>query len=189
MRILHSMDEFDGDCCVAALGTFDGVHLGHQKLIGTAVALAREYGTCSAALTFDRHPLSLVWPQGAPTPLTSPEERAALLEELGLDILIEQPFTRAFAAQAPEEYIGRIMRLLKPRAIVAGFNHRFGRNGGGDAETIRRLCEGTPCRAVIVEPVLLDGEVVSSSRIRALVERGETDRAEALLGHRLRFRD
>ena len=185
MRILHSMDEFDGPGCVVALGTFDGVHLGHAKLIETAVALAREYDLPAAALTFDRHPLSLIRPEAVPPPLTSREERARLLAALGLDVLIEETFTADFAAQTPEDYLTRVAQALRPRAIVAGYNHSYGRFGRGDAALLIKLGEALHYEPVILEAVCVGGEAVSSTRIRQLLSEGRRAEAEALAGHPL----
>ena len=185
MRILHSMDEFDGAGCVVALGTFDGVHLGHARLIEKTVSLARAWNLPAAALTFDRHPLSLVRPEAVPEPLTPLPEKEALLRALGLDILVEEPFTAAFAAQMPEEYLARIAKALRPRAVVAGYNHSYGRGGRGDAALLTALGETLGYEPVIVGPVCLDGEPVSSTRIRTLLSAGRRDEAERLAGHAL----
>ena len=181
MQILHSMDEFRGTGSVAALGTFDGMHLGHRKLIETAVSLARQAHVPALALTFDRHPLSLIRPEAVPAPLLSRAGRAEILSSLGLDVLVEQPFTVEFAAQEPEEYLDRIVRALHPAAIVAGFNHRFGRGGRGDADLITTLAERLGYRPVIISPVTADGEVVSSTRIRELLAAGDAAGAERLM--------
>ena len=185
MRILHSMEEFDGAGCVVALGTFDGVHLGHARLIEEAVSLARAYGLPAAALTFARHPLALIRPDAVPPPLTSREEKERLLSALGLDILIEEPFTAEFAAQTPEAYLRRVARALRPRAVVAGYNHSYGRFGKGDAALLQSLAESLGYETVIVGPVCVDGEPVSSTRIRALLTEGKKDEAERVAGHAL----
>ncbi len=186
MRILHSMDEFDGAACVVALGTFDGVHLGHARLIEKTVSLAREKKLPAAALTFNRHPLALIRPEAVPPPLTTLAEKEKLLEALGLDILIEEPFTAAFAAQTPEEYLSRIARALRPAALVAGYNHSYGLHGRGDAALLRSMGETLGYEPVIIGPVCMDGEPVSSTRIRALLAQGKREEAERLAGHSLK---
>ncbi len=183
MKLLFDMNDFDAPGCVAALGTFDGVHLGHAHLLRETVELAREMGIPAAALTFDRHPLSLIRPEATPKALTSPEEKRALLAALGLDILIEQPFTREFANLTPECFFERLFSSLHPRALVVGFNYTFGKQGQGGAELLEALChkKGFSCR--IMEPVCVDGAPVSSSRIRSLMDAGKIAQAERLLGH------
>ena len=182
MRIIHRMHDFGEGGCVAALGTFDGVHIGHAKLIREAVRLAGEYGVLSAALTFDRHPLSLIRPEAVPAALTGPEEKRKRLADLGLDALIEHPFTPEFAALPPDEFFALLRKTLRPRALVVGFNYTFGRKGAGDAGLLSYLCRenGILCR--VMDPVCIDGRPVSSSRIRALLQAGNLAEAEALLG-------
>ena len=185
MRLIHEMNDFRENGCVVALGTFDGVHLGHRKLIAEAVSLAGQLHVPSAALTFDRHPLSLIRPDAVPLPLTTPEEKERLLSRLGLDVLIVQPFTQEFSQLSPDAFFGQLYASLHPRALVVGFNYTFGRKGAGDSGLLHHLCEkhGVLCR--IMEPVCVEGRPVSSSRIRALIQSGELQEAEALLGHEI----
>ncbi|MBQ5786662.1 MAG: FAD synthetase family protein [Oscillospiraceae bacterium] len=182
MRIIHSMQDWDAPGSVAALGTFDGVHIGHAQLIREAVRLAEDFSVPSAALTFDRHPLSLIRPEAVPKALTSPEEKRARLAALGLDALIEHPFTPEFAALSPDEFFSLLYESLHPRALVVGFNYTFGRKGAGDAGLLSYLCreKGVLCR--VMDPVCVDGRPVSSSRIRALIRDGNEAEAQALLG-------
>ena len=182
MRIIHNMKDWPEAGSVVALGTFDGVHIGHAQLIREAVRLAGEFSVPSAALTFDRHPLSLIRPEAVPKALTTPEEKRARLAALGLDALIEHPFTPEFAALAPDEFFHLLHDSLHPRALVVGFNYTFGRKGAGDAGLLSYLCrqEGVLCR--VMDPVCVDGRPVSSSRIRALMMDGNETEARALLG-------
>lgn len=183
MRVIHNMQDWDEAGSVVALGTFDGVHIGHAKLIREAVRLAGEFSVSSAALTFDRHPLSLIRPEAVPRALTSPEEKRDRLAALGLAALIEHPFTPEFAALSPDEFFSLLYESLHPRALVVGFNYTFGRKGAGDAGLLSYLCreKGILCR--VMEPVCVDGRPVSSSRIRALLREGMEAEALALLGH------
>lgn len=182
MKIIHKMQDWEEAGSVVALGTFDGVHIGHAQLIREAVRLAEEFSVPSAALTFDRHPLSLIRPEAVPKALTTPEEKRERLAALGLDALIEHPFTPEFAALSPDEFFEQLYQSLHPRALVVGFNYTFGRKGAGDAGLLSYLCrtKGVLCR--VMEPVCMDGRPVSSSRIRALIRDGNTQEAEALLG-------
>jgi len=145
------------------------------------VHLGRELGVPATALTFDRHPLSLIRPEAVPMALTSPEEKRRRLSALGLDVLIEHPFTHAFSALSPDEFFKMLLTHLQPRALIAGFNYTFGRKGAGDAGLLQWLCrrEGIICR--IMEPVCIDGRPVSSSRIRALIQSGRREEALRLL--------
>jgi len=176
------MQDWDAAGSVAALGTFDGVHVGHAQLIREAVRLSKEFSVPSAALTFDRHPLSLIRPEAVPKALTAPEEKRERLAVLGLDALIEHPFTAEFAALSPDDFFSLLYDSLHPRALVVGFNYTFGRKGAGDAGHLAYLCreKGILCR--IMEPVCVDGRPVSSSRIRALIKDGNEQEAQILLG-------
>ena len=189
MIILNSMGEyasaFRGRRCAVALGTFDGVHRGHAALIHRTVDLARGNGLCAVALTFDRHPLALTRPVDAPKPLLNEDEKLALFERLGLDGVIVEPFTREFAAQTPQRYIRSLCEALTPDFIVVGFNHRFGYRGEGDAGLLVSLAGELGFTTVVVDPVCVGGEPVSSTRIRALIEKGDRSGAEALAGHEL----
>lgn len=189
MRIIHNMQDWDQAGSVVALGTFDGVHIGHAKLIEEAVSLAREHHVPSAALTFDRHPLSLIRPEAVPKALTSPDEKRKRLSALGLDALIEHPFTPEFSALSPNEFFNLLYNTLHPRALVVGFNYTFGRKGAGDAGLLSYLCKekGVLCR--VMEPVCVDGRPVSSSRIRALIRDGNEAEAQALLGRKEDFKN
>lgn len=185
MLILHSMSDFADRRCAVALGTFDGVHLGHAHLIGQTLTLARAQGIPAVALTFDRHPLSLIRPSAVPAALSTPEEKEALLADLGLDILIEQPFTAEFAAQDGETFLKNLCAALHPTAIAVGYNHTFGRKGLGNADLLCRMARELDYEAVIVPPFELDGAPVSSTRIRALLKDGNLVEAERLAGHKL----
>lgn len=181
MKILYSESEFTGSASVAALGMFDGVHIGHQALIRRAVALARAMDAACVVCTFDRHPLSVLCPERAPVPLLPLEENLKKFEALGADAALVKAFTPAFAAMAPEDYLRALARDLRAAAIVAGENYTFGAGGRGDADLIRAMAAELGYRAEIVPPVM-DGEVMcSSTRIRRLIEAGETDHAARLL--------
>ena len=181
MRILHSAGEYGGSFCVAALGMFDGVHIGHQRLIRTAVRLARELGGDCVVCTFDRHPLSLLAPERAPRPLLDRETNLARLAALGADAALLQPFTRGFADMPPEEYLRSLTEDLRARALVIGENYTFGRGGQGGADLVRDCAGRYGYRAVVVPSVMDGGAVVSSSRIRALLDAGETESAQRLM--------
>lgn len=181
MIVLHSAEEFAGRASVAALGMFDGVHIGHQKLIRTAVELARSMNAASIVCTFDRHPLSVLRPEHAPEPLLTLEENLRKFEQLGADAVLIQPFTREFAGMLPEDYLEALTDGLRAKAIVIGENYTFGREGRGNAMMVRQLASKYGYRAKIVEPVAVDGNMVSSTRIRNMIKNGECQKAGELL--------
>ena len=179
MIVLGNAAQFPGTASVAALGMFDGVHVGHQSLIRRAVALAKEMDASSVVCTFDRHPLSLICPERAPKPLRTLQDNLKQFERLGADYALVEPFSREFSELSPEDYLRALVKNL--RALVVGENHTFGRAGRGDAALIRRMADELGYRAVVV-PSVMDGErMVSSTYIRELLRGGETEHAHRLL--------
>ncbi len=181
MIILHSESEFRGEKSVVALGMFDGVHIGHQKLIRRAVEMAKALDALAVVCTFDRHPLSVIAPERTPEPVLSPAENLRKIEILGADVAIVRPFTREFAAMAPEAYIAMIVRQLRIAAIVVGENYTFGDRGRGNAALIQSLAEKYKYRAEIIPPVMVGARMASSTYIRALRRAGNAAAAEDLL--------
>lgn len=170
-----------GAPAAVALGSFDGVHRGHEALLRACVEEARARGILSAAYTFLNHPGTLT---GRPVKLlTTPSEKAARFEELGLDAVIFGRFDERFAALSPERFVREYLRdRLSAKVCVCGFHYRFGAGGAGDAALLRRLCAAEGIEVRVIEPVTDGGELISSSRIRALCEAGEVARAGELLG-------
>ena len=181
MRIWKNEVQYDLGPCAVALGTFDGVHLGHQALIRRAMALAGEMGAASVVYTFDRHPLTVLCPERAPRELLTLEEKLHKLEKLGVDGAIVKPFSREFAAMDPVGFLEMLAHELRACAVVAGFNYTFGAMGRGDATLIRAEAARLGYRAEIVDAVRDGGDTVSSTLIRALLERGDVARAERLM--------
>lgn len=181
MIVLRAAGEFAGRASVVALGMFDGVHIGHQKLIRTAVELANQMDAKSIVCTFDRHPLSLLYPERAPEPLLPLEENLRKFEQMGADAVLVQPFTKKFADMLPEDYLESLVDELRAKVIVIGENYSFGRQGRGNAEMVRMLAKKYGYRAKIVEPVADAEGLISSTRIRSLIRSGEIQRAQQLL--------
>lgn len=177
MRILR--DPVSLSRCVLALGTFDGVHLGHQALLMRGRELAQAKGCPLAACTFEPHPLRVLRPELAPPLLTTLPERAALMAAYGVDELCVTTFTRARADQTAEDYMAELERVFRPAAVVCGYNFSFGRGGYGHGETLREAGFET----VIVPEVRVDGAGVSSSRIRQALQAGDLALATRLMGH------
>ena len=181
MRIIRDTSEFTGARAVAALGMFDGVHIGHQALIRRAVALAGELGAETVVCTFDRHPLSVLCPDRAPAPLLPLDENLERFERLGADWALVQAFTPEYGATPPEDFLSDLVNSLRAAAVVAGANYTFGAGGRGDAALIRAMADELGYRAEIVPPVM-DGDVMcSSTLIRRLIEAGEQEHADRLL--------
>ena len=181
MKIIHDATEFTGHRAVVALGMFDGVHIGHQALIRRTVALASEMDARSVVCTFDRHPLSVLCPDSAPKALLPLHENLKKFERLGAEWALVQAFTPEYGATDPVVFLRSLVQSLRVAAIVAGVNYTLGAQGRGDAALIRRMADELGYRAEIVPPVM-DGDVMcSSTRIRQLLEAGETEHARRLL--------
>lgn len=182
MRVWTSEADFDLPACAVALGTFDGVHIGHQTLIHRTIELAGELGVAAVVYTFDRHPLSVLCPERAPKELLSLPEKLDKLKALGVDGVMLKPFTQEFAAMRPEAFLETLVNDLHAHAIVAGFNYSFGAGGRGDAQLIRDEASRLGYRAEIVEAVRDGDDTVSSTLIRHLLQQGDVERARRLLG-------
>jgi riboflavin kinase/FMN adenylyltransferase len=166
-----------------AVGNFDGVHRGHQALVASAVSGAAASGGTAVVLTFDPHPARVVAPEAAPPALMTLGQKAAVLDRLRVDAMAVLPFTPEVAAASPEDFAARVLhRALAADAVVVGANFRFGRARAGDVGALRRLGETLGFRVVEVPPVVVEGEPVSSSRIREALARGDARGAAALLG-------
>ena len=168
---------------VLTVGTFDGVHRGHQAVAAEVVRRARGSGRRSVLVTFDPHPLEVVNPAAAPRLLTLPDERAALLAALGLDQVAVLPFTPALSHLAPDAFVRQVLRAEFGMAeLVLGYDHGFGRGRAGDLATMRQLGAADGFGVDVVEPVRDDGQPISSTLIRAAVAHGRLEQAARWLG-------
>ena len=190
MRILHSMDEFDGPGCVAALGTFDGVHLGHQALLAATVQAARRQEIAACAYTFDVPPAAVLGHTPAEV-LTPIAEKAALMGAYGIDTVVYSHFDADVAAHEAEWFFEEVLLgRMNARHIVIGFHYHFGRFARGDAELMRSFCEQKGIGLTVVPPVCLpEGTLVSSSAIREALARGDRHTAETMLNRPLSQRE
>ena len=165
---------------VLALGMFDGVHLGHRALIRQAAQAAKSLDAQTVAFTFTDAPGKLL--HLPVTSLSTPEQRRAWLTEAGADRVDMVDFTQAFADLSPEAFVDYLQERYRIAALAAGFNYTFGKYGAGTAKTLRELGEAHGFQVLIAEPVLVDAEPVSSTRIRTLVSEGRMGEARDLLG-------
>ncbi len=165
-----------------AIGHFDGVHRGHQNVIRRAVKEAKDSDMLSAVLTFDPHPKEVLG-QGEQyyRCLTPLDVKTALFAELGVDLVFIMRFDADFAAVSPERFVEEVLRVLRAKQVVVGFDFNFGHRGLGNTEDLKRL--GQPDIAVhVIEPLFENGIKVSSTYIRESLEQGDLDMAERLLG-------
>ena len=185
MKVLHSLSELaqiPTPLCVA-IGVFDGVHLGHQSLIRRAIVEAEKMGGTAVVLTFHPHPARVLRPHSAPHLLTSTPHKLRLIEELGCQYLLQLSFDAAFAGQPPEIFIESLVRSTSAlRMICVGHNWAFGKGRAGNVALLSTLGEKFGFETVEIEPVEIDGELVSSTRIRNAVEAGDFQTARRFLG-------
>ncbi|HZN97153.1 MAG TPA: bifunctional riboflavin kinase/FAD synthetase [Gemmatimonadales bacterium] len=165
------------------VGSFDGVHLGHQAVLQEIDRRARAAGRASVLVTFDPHPLEVVNPGAAPPLLTTGPERLEILAQSPLDYLLLLRFDRYLAGLTPEQFVREILLgRCVVRELVIGHDHGFGRGRSGDVETLRRLGAIEGFEVDVVSPVDFGGQHVSSSRIRRAVAGGDLVTARAMLG-------
>lgn len=168
-----------------AIGNFDGVHRGHAEL----VRVLRESARPAVVLSFDPHPLQWLAPERFQPELTTPADRAEFLRDCGADGVCFLRTTPSLLQLSPTEFFRRIVRDgFDARAVVEGFNFRFGRDRAGDVELLRELCQEAGLAFHVVPPVHLDGRPVSSSRVREVLIAGQVEEARRLLGRPYRLR-
>jgi phosphoribosyl 1,2-cyclic phosphate phosphodiesterase len=168
---------------VIAIGNFDGIHLGHQRLLEYCIGLAKESGAVATALTFEPPPLKVLRPEVAPPRISTNAQRLEWFGALGMEAAVVLPFTMELAKLAPEDFVDEILvRQLQVRAVVVGDNFRFGHRQAGDVKFLRELGMRDGFDVIVHEPVVVDGEIVSSTVIRKLISEGEVTRAARMLG-------
>ncbi len=165
------------------MGTFDGVHRGHWAVLQEIRGRAEASGRRSVLVTFDPHPLRIVRPEHAPRLLTTPTEKKEILAESGLDYAVFISFTESLSRYEPRRFVEEILvRRLGVTELVIGYDHGFGRDRSGDADTLRAIGAELGFDVEVVPPVAAAGESISSSRIRRAVVEARMEEARACLG-------
>jgi riboflavin kinase/FMN adenylyltransferase len=165
-----------------ALGTFDGVHIGHQHIIRRAVQYAHQHSGTSAVFTFSNHPLAILTPNAAPLTITSQADKVALMEDLGVDILFNIPLSAAFLQLSPHEFVHLLEKTLHPSFIVVGPNYSFGAGRAGTPAVLERAGKTHHFSVEIQDAIYVDKLLVSSTIIRQLISSGHLSQAARLLG-------
>lgn len=165
------------------IGKFDGIHLGHQQLIAETIESAEEHSLIPVVVTFDRHPHSILSPGTEPQALIGPMQKAELLEEAGIELVLNLPFDEYLSKLTPEQFVKTVLvDSLKARIVTIGEGFRFGVDQQGDVETLRNLGVQLGFMVKVIPNYLVDGEVVSTSKIRSLLLEGNVVTAAKLLG-------
>jgi riboflavin kinase / FMN adenylyltransferase len=167
--------------CVT-IGSFDGIHLGHQEIGHRLVREAQQAGVPSVVVTFFPHPAAVLGKNSGAFYLTTAEERAEIIASLGVDITITLEFTKELAQQSAESFVQALVQHLNPKTMIVGYDFSLGRDRHGNIETLQAMGAEHGFQVEVVPPVTLDGEKVSSSRVRHALESHDIATANALLG-------
>lgn len=185
MKVINGLNNFiSKDRSVVTLGVFDGVHLGHQKIIKTAIKKARSLKRKSIALTFEPHPLEILETGDKPPLLTDLAIKTGLIAPLGVDFLLVADFTKAFASISAADFVKDILvDQLHAACVVVGEDYRFGHKGQGDLFLLEELGSKFNFEVVKVPLERFQDDVISSTRIRSALENGFLEEAVSMLGH------
>jgi riboflavin kinase/FMN adenylyltransferase len=192
MRICGSFEDCRDitDPLVLAAGVFDGVHLGHQAVMASAIEEARRLGAKPGVLTFAPHPACVLAPDHCPASLTTPSQKRELIAEQGIEVMIELPFTRDFATLGAMDFVQTLILSLNGglRGICAGASWSFGKSRSGNMEILKIMSQDLGFLAREVPARFFGGEIISSTRIRKAVAAGRLDEARDCLGRFYRIR-
>lgn len=174
---------------VLTIGNFDGVHLGHREIIRIAVQKARDRKGTAVAFTFRPHPQVALKPGAQVNLLTSYDEKLELLEKCGLDVVIEEPFSREFSTIRPNEFFtDLLLKRIGMESVVVGYDFAFGNERSGHLQVLEKLCKDSGVELTIVPPQKIDGRVASSSKVREFLLSGDLEAASHLLGRHFFYR-
>ena len=174
--------DLDKGACVT-IGNFDGVHMGHQKLISRAVSKAKSLGLKSVVVSFSPHPLRVLVGPHTPPFITVKQRKIELIEKLGVDLVLLINFTHELAGLEPEEFVRRyLVEWLNTKDLIVGYDYSFGKNRKGNFQMLRTLGREYGFNVERLDPVIMDGAIVSSTRIRDMIKCGDVWGVRPLLG-------
>ena len=182
MRIHHGLPAERLPAAALTIGSFDGLHLGHQAVIEHLGRRASELGLRRALVTFEPHPRCVLDPENCPKNITTLDEKLRLLEQLGVDEAVVLLFTRDLAGQSAADFMAALLASVDVRVLVTGHDFALGRGREGDLDWLGDFCAGHGLELDVLEPQRLDGRELHSSDIRRLVTLGDVDQANRLLG-------
>jgi riboflavin kinase/FMN adenylyltransferase len=186
VRIFHNISETSNlKDTIVTIGTFDGVHLGHQKILKKLVELKNKNGGETLLFTFDPHPRKVLFPEQRDLKLiTTTQEKCELLKQFGIDNVLVFPFTIEFSKMSAEDYISNIIsETLKTKTLVIGYDHRFGSNREGNIETLKQVSSDYNFDLIEIPAQEINQLNISSTRIRKAIEEGEIEVANSFLGY------
>lgn len=186
MKVYNSVKEIkDIRETAVALGNFDGVHMGHRKLIQRAVDVAKEKGIKSAVFTFSNHPRNLIAGRNIVQNIITNEEKERIIEEMGVDYLFNIEFTWDICNMKPELFVEELLcGSFRMKYAICGFNYRFGSRAEGTPDLLSEMGKEMGFELEMFNPVIVDGNIVSSTFIRGLIETGQVERCKKFMGER-----
>ncbi|MDH3974099.1 MAG: bifunctional riboflavin kinase/FAD synthetase [Deltaproteobacteria bacterium] len=185
MKVYRGVEGLEGkfNSPALTLGNFDGVHRGHRKIFKQLRSKADEMGGEAVIFTFDPHPVKVLRPDEGPSLISPLPEKLKLLEESAVDAVILADFTRAFAEQHPAQFVREIIHeRIKAGHVIVGHDFTFGKGKEGTIGSLKLLGEELGFHVEVIAAVKLDGQIVSSTRIRELIRKGDVKEAAKLLG-------
>ncbi len=184
MNIFNNLKNYDNKIpCVAALGNFDGVHIGHKELLKLVCKEAKSNGLKSLAVTFDKHPANYLTGRNVSPFITDNEQKARLISEIGIENIMFLPFNDEISNLSPEDFVKIYLKeKLNVKIAVCGFHYGFGKGGAGTAHDLIELCKKYDIKVIVLPPVLSDNVIASSSYIRNLLQLGDMETAAHFLG-------
>jgi len=195
MQIINSLNELNiQDKTSIALGNFDGLHVGHRKIMEYAINSAKESGLKSLCFTFSNHPFNFIMQREADDPhaiklICSEDEKIRLIEEMGFDILVNLPFDEHIMTMKADDFFNDVMLgKLNAGCVSVGFNYSYGARAGGNAETLRKECGDAGIKVNIHDAVRVEDKIVSSTLIREMISIGNMELIARYLGRPYAFK-
>jgi riboflavin kinase/FMN adenylyltransferase len=168
---------------VVTLGNFDGIHLGHQKILERVKTEASRIGGESVVITFEPHPLKVLSPESCLTLLTPFRRKILLIEQSGMDVLLCIEFTKTFSEMSPSDFVKNILiEKVGAQKVIVGFNYHFGKNKKGNPQILKQIGSLFNLQVEIIDSLIIEETTVSSSKIRELIKNGQVEKASKLLG-------
>jgi riboflavin kinase/FMN adenylyltransferase len=184
MKLYKGMDELEKpyQSAVITIGNFDGLHLGHQALIQQTVSQAKKIGAISVVITFRPHPQLVLRPTTGPHLINTYDEKIELISHLGVDVLVEEPFSREFSNTNPEGFIDDLIHKIGLRVLYLGYDFAFGKERAGSVTVLKEIAAKKGVEIHVLPATKLAGKAVSSSSVRGFLEAGKMDLVSKYLG-------
>ena len=189
MEIIHTLDKFEPLLSsVLTIGSYDGIHIGHKKIISSVISKSGNLSLPSVLITFHPHPKYIINDNSNKISLIqSKDDKIEMLDALGIDYLCIIDFNKRFSNLTAIDFLNQIIRLFNPHTIVIGYDHHFGKNRQGNSKFLKKYCDQNSIKLQIIKAVSNNGIIISSTIIRELINKGDIERANELLGSSFSF--